>query len=43
MQLVTRMKDRAVAAILPHLDGDRARTVTTVLAEHKQSPDLKTN
>jgi flagellar motility protein MotE (MotC chaperone) len=43
MQVLTRMKDRAVAAILPHLDGDKARTVTTVLAQHKQMPDLKTN
>jgi flagellar motility protein MotE (MotC chaperone) len=43
MQVLTRMKDRAVAAILPHLDGDKARAITTTLAEHKQMPDLKTN
>jgi flagellar motility protein MotE (MotC chaperone) len=43
MQVLTRMKDRAVAAILPHLDGDKARAVTIVLAQHKQMPDLKTN
>jgi len=43
MQVLTRMKDRSVAAILPHLDGDKARAITTALAEHKQLPDLKTN
>ena len=43
MQVLTRMKDRSVAAILPHLDGDKARAITTALAEHKQMPDLKTN
>jgi|HubBroStandDraft_1064217.scaffolds.fasta_scaffold00147_6 flagellar motility protein MotE (MotC chaperone) len=43
MQVLTRMKDRAVAAILPHLDGDRARAVTTALAQHKQAPVLETN
>ncbi|MGB8840104.1 MAG: hypothetical protein WCC64_03440 [Aliidongia sp.] len=43
MQVLTRMKDRAVAAILPHLDGDKARAVTIVLAQHKQMPELKTN
>jgi len=43
MQVLTRMKDRVVAAILPHLDGDKARTVTTMLAQHKQMPDLKIN
>jgi flagellar motility protein MotE (MotC chaperone) len=43
MQVLTRMKDKAVAAILPHLDGDKARAITMTLAEHKQLPDLKTN
>jgi flagellar motility protein MotE (MotC chaperone) len=43
MQVLTRMKDRSVAAILPHLDGDKARAITIALAEHKQMPDLKTN
>ena len=43
MQVLTRMKDKAVAAILPHLDGDKARAITMALAEHKNLPDLKTN
>jgi flagellar motility protein MotE (MotC chaperone) len=43
MQVLTRMKDKAVAAILPHLDGDKARSITMALAEHKQMPDSKTN
>lgn len=43
LQVLTRMKDRAVAAILPHLDGDKARSITMALAEHKQLPDQKTN
>jgi flagellar motility protein MotE (MotC chaperone) len=43
MQVLTRMKDKSVAAILPHLAGDKARAVTIALAEHKQLPDLKTN
>jgi flagellar motility protein MotE (MotC chaperone) len=43
MQVLTRMKDKAVAAILPHLDGDKARSITMALAEHKQMPDPKTN
>lgn len=43
LQVLTRMKDKAVAAILPHLDGDKARSITMALAEHKQLPDPKTN
>jgi flagellar motility protein MotE (MotC chaperone) len=43
MQVLTRMKDKAVAAILPHLDGDKARAITIALAEKKQLPDTKTN
>jgi len=43
MQVLTRMKDKSVAAILPHLDGDKARAITMALAEHKQLPDPKTN
>jgi flagellar motility protein MotE (MotC chaperone) len=41
MQVLTRMKDKAVAQILPHLDGDRARAITTALAERKQVPDQR--
>jgi flagellar motility protein MotE (MotC chaperone) len=43
LQVLTRMKDKSVAAILPHLDGDKARSITMALAEHKQLPDPKTN
>ena len=43
LQVLTRMKDKSVAAILPHLDGDKARAITMALAEHKQLPDSKTN
>ncbi len=43
LQVLTRMKDKSVAAILPHLDGDKARSITMALAEHKQLPDQKTN
>jgi flagellar motility protein MotE (MotC chaperone) len=41
MQVLTRMKDKTVAQILPHLDGDRARAITTALAERKQVPDQR--
>ena len=43
LQVLTRMKDKSVAAILPHLDGDKARSITMALAEHKPPLDPKTN
>jgi len=40
MQVVTKMSERKSAPIIAAMDAERARTVTVMLAEQKQLPDI---